>query len=100
MTGRLSTLAAALVIARRDFGAILFSRAFFFFLLGPLFPVIVGAMAGGVGQRVQQSVDLPVIGIAMAGDDVDAMVDAHGRLSDSLGATLPALVVLKRCQRR
>ena len=96
MTGRLSTLAAALVIARRDFGAILFSRAFFFFLLGPLFPVIVGAMAGGVGQRVQQSVDLPVIGIAMAGDDVDAMVDAHGRLSDSLGATLPTLVVLKR----
>ena len=46
MTGRLSTLAAALVVARRDFTAILFSRSFFFFLLGPLFPVVVGAMAG------------------------------------------------------
>ena len=32
--GRLSILAAAWVIARRDFVAILFSRAFFFFLLG------------------------------------------------------------------
>jgi len=34
--GRLSTVQAALVIARRDFTAILFSRSFFFFLLGPL----------------------------------------------------------------
>ena len=42
MTGRLSTFAAALVVARRDFGAILFSRSFIFFLLGPLFPVIIG----------------------------------------------------------
>ena len=29
-TGRLSTLAAAMVVARRDFTAILFSRSFFF----------------------------------------------------------------------
>jgi ABC-2 type transport system permease protein len=96
MSGRLSTFAAAMVIARRDFGAILFSRAFFFFLLGPLFPVVVGAMAGGVGQRVQQSAALPVLGIAMQGSEVDAVVAAHKQLSERMGTALPGITVLKR----
>ncbi len=51
---RLSLLSAAWVIARRDFTAILFSRAFFFFLLGPLFPLIVGGLAGGIGSAVDR----------------------------------------------
>jgi ABC-2 type transport system permease protein len=97
LQGRLSTLAAALVIARRDFCAILFSRAFFFFLLGPLFPVIVGMMAGGVGQRVQESAARPEIGIAMASADVDAMVAAHTQLAPRLtGGGLPPFIVLER----
>ena len=49
---RLSALEAAWVIARRDFVAVLFSRAFLFFLLGPLFPVIVGGLAGSIGGEV------------------------------------------------
>ena len=53
--GRLSTLAAALVVARRDFTAILFGRSFIFFLLAPFFPVVVALAAGGIGQKVQQS---------------------------------------------
>lgn len=44
-SGRLSTLAAAYVVARRDFVAILFSRSFIFFPLGPLFPIVVGGLA-------------------------------------------------------
>lgn len=96
MTGRLSTMAAAMVIARRDFGAILFSRAFFFFLLGPLFPVIVGAMAGGVGQRVQQTAALPVLGVAMESAEADAIVAAHKQLSTRLGSALPAVTVIER----
>ncbi|MCB2048324.1 MAG: ABC transporter permease [Novosphingobium sp.] len=96
--GRLSTLAAAYVIARRDFGAILFSRAFFFFLLGPLFPVIVGAMAGGVGARVNESAHLPVLGIAMEGADIDAVTRAHDVLSPQLGSGLPMLLVVKRLE--
>ena len=72
--GRLSTWAAAYVIARRDFTAILFSRSFIFFLLGPLFPVLVGGFAGGIGQRVQASADRPVLGIAMQAKDVEAML--------------------------
>ena len=55
MSGRLSTWQAAFVIARRDFVAILWSRSFIFFLLGPLFPLLVGGFAGGIGQRVHGS---------------------------------------------
>ena len=46
---RLSFFEAAWVIARRDFVAVLFSRAFLFFLLGPLFPVFIGWLAGSIG---------------------------------------------------
>jgi len=66
MSGRLSTFSAAMVIARRDFFAILLSRSFIFFLLGPLFPVVVFMMAGGVGQKVQESVESPVLGVVMS----------------------------------
>ena len=91
-TGRLSTWAAAMVIARRDFCAVLFSRSFIFFLVGPLFPVFVGAMAGSVGSHVQQSAEPPAIGIIMAAPDVDAMLKAQGKwaLSD-----LEAIAYLK-----
>lgn len=87
---RLSLFQAAFVIARRDFVAVLFSRAFFFFLLGPLFPVIVGAMAGSIGVRVAQT-EGPVIGIAMSAPDRDALIAAHERLARRLGGNLPAM---------
>ncbi|MBW8783074.1 MAG: ABC transporter permease [Novosphingobium sp.] len=95
-TGRLSTLAAALVIARRDFGAILFSRTFIFFLIGPLFPLLVGGLAGGIGQAVQQSADRPVLGLAMQSHDVDAMLAARAALAPRLNGELPEFVVVKR----
>ncbi|WP_067733523.1 ABC transporter permease [Novosphingobium naphthalenivorans] len=97
-TGRLSVLAAAWVVARRDFVAILFSRTFFFFLLGPLFPVIVGVLAGSVGSHVDQTAVQPEVGIVMTGPDADAVVRARDALSDRLGTGLPALVVLKRLE--
>ena len=62
VSGRLSTLAAALVIARRDFTAILFSRSFLFFLLGPLFPILIGAVAGGIGSEVRNNAARPEAG--------------------------------------
>ena len=61
---RLSALEAAWVIARRDFIAVLFSRAFLFFLLGPLFPVIVGGLAGAIGGEVQREAVSIEIGLA------------------------------------
>ena len=93
---RLPLLRAAYVIARRDFMAIMFSRAFFFFLLGPLFPVAMMVLAGGVGQRVESAAAAPQIGIAMQAADVDAMLAAHGRLRDQLGGGVPEMVVLQR----
>jgi ABC-2 type transport system permease protein len=94
--GRLSTWQAAYIVARRDFCAILFSRSFIFFLLGPLFPVIVGGFAGGIGQRVAQSADLPVIGIAMQADDTKALMAARDILAPRMGGSLPDLVVAKQ----
>lgn len=95
-SGRLSVLAAAWVVARRDFVAILFSRAFFFFLLGPLFPVLVGGLAAGVGDRVQQSAARPTVGVAMEGRDADVMVATRDQIAGRLGDGLPEFVVLKR----
>ena len=93
--GRLTTLAAALVIARRDFFAILLSRSFIFFLLGPLFPLVVGALAGGVGAKVQQSVNRSTVGLAMEAGDARRMIAAEEVLKPHLGGALPDLVVLK-----
>lgn len=94
-TGRLSTLAAAFVVARRDFVAILFSRSFFFFLLGPLFPLLVGALAGGIGAKVQENADRPVLGVAMQADDLARMASAQRVLAAQLGPAMPDLMVVR-----
>ena len=96
MTGRLSTWAAAMVIARRDFTAILFSRSFIFFLLGPLFPVLVGGLAGGIGARVEREAARPQLGIAMQAADVDAMMRARADLAPRMASALPEFTVLRR----
>ena len=95
---RLSLLAAAWVIARRDFVAILFSRVFFFFLLGPLFPIAVGGLAGGIGTAIDRSSGPPEIGIAMTAPDVTRMMAAHRELVPALDGQLPDLRVLDRLQ--
>ena len=94
--GRLSTLQAAMVVARRDFIAILWSRSFIFFLLGPLFTMGIGLLAGVIGQNVQQSASRPVLGVAMLAADADAMVANGKRLNIELDGVVPDIVVLKR----
>jgi len=96
--GRLSIWRAALVIARRDFVAILFSRTFIFFLLGPLFPILVGGLAGSIGGKVQEQAAQPEIGIAMQGGDVDRMLGAYGAISPKLGPNFPHMVEFKRLE--
>ena len=92
---RLSLFQAALVIARRDFVAVLFSRAFFFFLLGPLFPVAVIATAGALGGSLAET-GRPVIAIAMASPDREAFIAAHEAVVPRLGSILPTIVPLDR----
>ncbi|NMW32509.1 ABC transporter permease [Altererythrobacter sp. RZ02] len=98
-SSRLSTLQAAYVIARRDFLAILFSRAFLFFLLGPLFPIIVGGLAGGIGSEVQREATAAEIGIAMSEADSAAMVASAAQLREELGGYIPPLVTLDEEQK-
>src|SRR5690606_3099613 len=93
---RLPLLKAAWVVARRDFTAILFSRAFIFFLLGPLFPVVVGVIAGGIGQRVESAAGMPQVALAMEARDVDRMLMAQARLAGHLGFGVPELVAVER----
>ena len=90
---RLSFFEAAWVVARRDFKAILFSRAFFFFLLGPLFPVIVGALAGGIGGQVQREAVSNTIAVAMSDEDNAAMIAARETAEERIGG-FPEIVTL------
>ncbi|MBD2843084.1 ABC transporter permease [Erythrobacter rubeus] len=91
---RLSRLEAAWVIARRDFVAVLFSRAFLFFLVGPLFPVLVGGLAGSVGGQVSRSAVTTEIGLAMQADDSAAMIAAAETLRPQLGRSIPSMSVI------
>ena len=94
-SGRLSTLSAALVIARRDFGAILFSRSFFFFLLGPLFPFVIAMAAGNVGQKVEQAAAKPVLGLAMSAEDNRAMLATGKAMQARLDPIGPDMALVR-----
>ncbi len=94
--GRLPLWRAAIVVARRDFLAILFSRAFIFFLLGPLFPIVVGALAGGIGAQVQSEALSADVGIAMPAEDMEAMLAARDELAERIGPAIPPFVELQR----
>lgn len=91
---RLSIWSAAFVIARRDFHAILFSRAFLFFLLGPVFLLAVGALSSGLGSQIREEAADPEVGIAMNVPDTAAMLAAHGALTRQLGRTMPPMVAV------
>ncbi len=86
---RLSRLEAAWVIARRDFIAVLFSRAFLFFLIGPLFPVLVGGLAGSIGGEVSRAAVSTEIGLAMSASDNAAMKAASEKLRPQLRGVVP-----------
>lgn len=90
-TGRLTRWQAAMVIARRDFVAILFSRTFIFFLLGPLFPIIVGALAGGIGSSVRDRAVQPQLGVMLEAAEADRIGAAHARLYPQMAGALPVI---------
>lgn len=76
---------AAFVIGRRDFTAIIMSKAFIFFLIGPLFPVLVGVAAGSLGGQIAKEADKPLIGIAMDAASTQKMTDTRKALAKQLG---------------
>ena len=91
----IETIRAAFVIARRDFTAIIFSKSFFFFLLGPLFPLGIGVAAGGLGSQVSRDIDNSVIGVALNQEEAETLLATRARLIGSLGSkALPELIIL------
>ena len=90
---RLSLWQAAYVIARRDFHAILFSKAFLFFLLGPIFFIALTTGGGLLGAKAASNQEDPRLAIAMAPADSAAFKQAHDRLADMV--TLPEITVVQ-----
>ncbi|WP_298399896.1 ABC transporter permease [Sphingobium sp.] len=83
---------AAFVIARRDFTAVVLSRTFILFLLGPLLPILIGFAFGGLGDKISSTDLRPVVGVAMSAQDNAALMRAHDRLAQRMGdQTLPRL---------
>ncbi len=85
---------AAFVIARRDFTAIIYSKAFIFFLLGPFFPVLVGFAAGNLGEKIAKDVSQPVVGIALAKEEAAKILSARESLSKTLGDSYFARMIV------
>ena len=77
-------LRSAFVIARRDFSATVLSKAFIFFLLGPLFPLLLGGVFGGIGARVATQTARPVVAVVSSEADFDRLSDARDQLAQAL----------------
>lgn len=92
-TSRLSMLQAAFVVARRDFTAILFSRSFFFFLLGPLFPAVIFGLAAGLGSIKAEERISPSIAVQMSQDDTTKLQQAHKKIAAEVN--VPRLSVIE-----
>lgn len=89
-------LRASWVIARRDFAAIIFSKAFFFFLLGPIFPLAIGIAAGSIGGQVARDIDQNSFALAMDAADSAATLKARTSLAEQLGEQrVPVLVAVE-----
>ena len=75
------TIRAAFVIGRRDFTATVLSKTFLFFLLGPLFPILLGFAFGGIGARVDQNITTPTVAVLSSPQDFEQLAAARARLT-------------------
>jgi ABC-2 type transport system permease protein len=76
---------SAFVIARRDFGATVLSKTFVFFLLAPLFPLLMGGVFGSIGARVATQAARPVVAVVSSNEDFDRLSKAREELAQALG---------------
>ena len=77
-------LRSSFVIARRDFSATVLSKAFIFFLLGPLFPLLLGGVFGGIGARVATQTQRPVIAVVSDEREFERLAAARDELAEAL----------------
>jgi ABC-2 type transport system permease protein len=78
-------LRSAVVVGRRDFAATVLSKTFIFFLLGPLFPLLLGGLFGSIGARVATQTERPTVAVALAPDEFKVLAKAREGLAQSLG---------------
>jgi ABC-2 type transport system permease protein len=78
---------SAFVIARRDFGATVLSKTFIFFLLGPMFPLLLGGVFGGIGAQVASRTERSTIAVSMSQSDFTRVEVARDRLAQAIGET-------------
>jgi ABC-2 type transport system permease protein len=77
-------LRCAFVIARRDFSATVLSKAFIFFLLAPLFPLLMGGVFGGIGARVASQTEQPVIAVVGSQAEFAKLSAAREQLAQAI----------------
>lgn len=77
---RLSLWQAAWVVARRDFQAILFSKAFLLFLLGPIFFGAISIAAGMLGAKAAESGEPPRLAVMLSATETEAIARARREL--------------------
>lgn len=83
---------AALVIARRDYVASVWSRTFLLFLLGPLLPILAGVFFGNVGSETDRRATHPAITVIAGPENARLLAEAHRDLTNRLGRdSLPDL---------
>ena len=80
------------MIARRDFTAIVFSKVFLLFLIGPLFFLAISAGGGYVGGMAASGISDPELGLAMSAQDNAAAKEAGDALDPLVG--MPDLAVI------
>src|SRR3954467_5950714 len=78
-------LRSAFVIGRRDFSATVLSKAFIFFLLAPLFPLLMGGVFGGIGARVATRTEKPVVAVVAPQAEVKQLADAREQMAAAIG---------------
>jgi ABC-2 type transport system permease protein len=76
---------SAWVVGRRDFTATVRSKACIVVLIGPLFPVLLGARCGGIGAHVASQAERPRVAVVASQAEVAKLAAAREQLGDALG---------------
>lgn len=78
-------LRSAWVIGRRDFAATVLSKAFIFFLLAPIFPLLFGGVFSSISARVATQAERPVVAVIASKEEFDRLASARERIADAVG---------------
>ena len=85
---------AALVIARRDYVATVWSKSFLLFLVGPFFPLLIGAIFAIVGAGSGAPPVKPPVAVIATADEGAAIEAARTRFVGALTSGSPTLRIV------